>query len=241
VVKAMNKCPHCIEIFSSYVDYQEHLAFSHYKPIAVEQPTMAQEASKVEQEYIETIEQEQALESPLAFAKTYFSGRTDLKRQLYPGPMPEAEKRLIVAKGELRLGLQHFIGISLLLLIVGLPTSIRAEDVKKDPPPIAGPVGPMGPQGIPGVAGPSGTVNVTHLYGGVELNLGIYSGKKMNVGLFNSTFAAPHDWSNVTGVSLAWSLTKTYEEKRMDELEKKLKELNRISEKFITSTIGESK
>ena len=81
----MNLCVHCTSMFDTWVEYQEHLNLEHF-------------AAKVERS------------DDRYELRVYSSGRADLKPIPWAGPMDQMAKRLIVARGERRLGLQYFIG-----------------------------------------------------------------------------------------------------------------------------------
>jgi hypothetical protein len=81
----MNICAQCREQFHDWPTYQEHISLAH--------TTIN----------IERSDDRYGL-------RVYSSGRTDLGRVTYPGPMRFTDKIRIVARGERRLGLQHFIG-----------------------------------------------------------------------------------------------------------------------------------
>lgn len=83
----LNKCPHCMEAFSGYADYQEHLALTHLKPQDIDQSPWDMETPK---------------EVALPFARVHSSGRTDLGKQPYRGPMSLAEKARIIKVWESR-------------------------------------------------------------------------------------------------------------------------------------------
>jgi len=81
----INTCPHCEEKFNNWVLYNEHLAFSHWKTQSVSQSPFVED---------------KPLESTVAFARTYSSGRTDLTKHEWRGYMPRAEKERIVQAWE---------------------------------------------------------------------------------------------------------------------------------------------
>lgn len=76
-------CPKCQGTFKHWTDYHEHLA-------------LGCAFSEVQ--------------NAIAELKVISTGRTDLGRKSYSGPMSKAEKARIVAKGEARLGTQYFMG-----------------------------------------------------------------------------------------------------------------------------------
>jgi hypothetical protein len=218
----VNKCPHCPGTFNGYVEYQEHLVFSHLKPQDIDQNVFAEEIG---------------LKSNL---KTYSSGRTDLGKTQYR-PMDPAEKRRIVASFERRWA--HAVIGGLLVLAFVLPA--RADDDEGSK------AGPQGPQGIQGVTGPQGKTGIAgsqgaqgasgqdgstaHAYGGLNINLLVYSNRLVDVGLFNATYAAPSDWANVTGVSLSFGLVDSYEARQRKAQDRRIEELERLlAVKFVT-------
>lgn len=77
----VNKCPRCGMAFQEWPEYHMHLAFAHY------------------QETLEIFSPE---------LRTHSSGRADLVRRVYPGPMAKDKKALIVLEGERRLGRDNF-------------------------------------------------------------------------------------------------------------------------------------
>lgn len=77
----MNQCTVCGIKFNSFGDYHEHTMLGH---------------------------DHKGLESNDRGLRTHSSGRTDLVKTVYPGPMNKAKKDTVVAKGELRLGRQNF-------------------------------------------------------------------------------------------------------------------------------------
>lgn len=79
----MNICHHCGIGFSSFGDYHEHIALNHW-----------------------TKEHDAAV----AGIKTHSTGRPDLAKQAYKGPMDKKDKARIVKQGEERLGKEHFYG-----------------------------------------------------------------------------------------------------------------------------------
>ena len=142
-----NTCYICKEEFGSWFDYQEHMSFGAHKIVEV----VSVDAKEHESEaFIE-----ECKEVPAAFSKAFSSGRADLKRQEYPGPMPEIEKQLIVARGERRLGLQHFILSMLVILSLSGYSFANCGNDNGNGQGCSGgnqpgPQGPVGPQGANG-------------------------------------------------------------------------------------------
>lgn len=71
----MNKCVYCGEEFTNWVEYQEHESLSHWNREIPSQSPFA--------EAVETIPAFQVVAS----------GRLDLARRTYPGPMDATEKQ----------------------------------------------------------------------------------------------------------------------------------------------------
>jgi len=216
----MNKCPHCSESFNGYAEYHAHLAFSHLKP----------------QDLIQSpFEEDKPLESNPNSIRTCSSGRLDLQKHEWKGYMPKHEKIRIVKSLEFKLN--HAIIGLLLIAILGPWKPSFAEDCDNHCTPVVGPQGPVGPKGstgatgLQGVSGANGTsgsnYSSTHFYGGLDLQLNLYNGKMFGVGLFNSTYAAPTDWSNVSGVSLSFNVGHDYTEDRINKLEHLVLELEK--------------
>ena len=91
----MNVCAYCREPFLSYFEYSEHLALmEHNKPLEYEARPIEIESSEASAQRI------------------VVSGRQDLAKQAYKGPMAKQEKQRIVRKGEIRLGLMYFFGVA---------------------------------------------------------------------------------------------------------------------------------
>ena len=79
----MNTCSLCGLKFNSYGDFHEHTTLGHNN---------------------------KSLESNARALKTHSSGRSDLSKRIYPGPMAKEVKDKAVAKGEARLGKGAFYG-----------------------------------------------------------------------------------------------------------------------------------
>jgi hypothetical protein len=220
-----NKCPTCQEVFTDWVYYNQHMALSHWQ--AANTPTgidLCQSPFK----------EEEVKEEALAFATAQRSGRSDLGRQAYKGPMDRAVKASIVKAGEKRLGIQHFFG--LLLLGLFLAGYAGANDGDETP----GPTGPQGPQGIQGVQGKQGVagnngtngaksapgVNGTDanidntLTAGVGVGVRLYDAKYVSLGtLYTHDFV--HSGNSMFGI-VTFKLGKSYEEKEILALKRKL-------------------
>jgi hypothetical protein len=204
-----NTCYICKEEFGSWMDYQEHMAFGEHKPVEVVTPIDVKEHESLSF----ADECKEVLAEKL---KTFSSGRSDLTRREYPGPMPEMEKRLVVARGEQRLGLQHFIGFALVLLALAMP--VLADD---DDRPTLGPIG---------MTGASGQDATVHTQYGIEGAVRLYDHKYFQLQVFD---ALSTEHNLFVGGRALLKIGKSYEERRLDELEKKLNEYSRIQSTLI--------
>jgi hypothetical protein len=206
-----NTCHICKEDFGSWFDYQEHMSFGTHKPVEVIAPIDAKEHEGI-------AFTEECKEVIPAELKVFSSGRADLARREYPGPMPEMKKRLVVARGEQRLGLQHFVGFALVLLALTMP--VLADD---DDRPTYRPIG------MTGVSGQDATVHTQY---GIEGAIRLYDHKYFQLQVFDA-LSTQHNL--FIGGRALLKIGKSYEERRLDDLEKKLKEYSRIQSTLIVS------
>lgn len=99
----VNKCSICEESFPNWVEYQEHLNLGHIHKDELKA------APVIEETKADAVVEEAT--PPRETIEVFSSGRADLVRGPYPEHrMTEADKRLAVAKGEMRLGLKAFVG-----------------------------------------------------------------------------------------------------------------------------------